>query len=1032
MDRCSNLAGKLLGIEQHRMCRVKHTPTIWLLFAIWSSLCIADEQNHEHFHDINIPSLNAAEGLNRLAEQTGTIMLFPFDIAEARQANSVVGHYKIQDALAILLRDSGLSGSLSDSRVVQITLDEVIERNKGEGIVTSKNRSFGKRIGAVIASVFIASGAAAQDASSSDDGAREMEEIYVTGSRIKRLDLSSVGPTTVLTESDIDNTGLSNVEVLLQRLPASAGFAGNSNAAYWVGGGWGTTQVNLRGLGINRTLVLLNGRRVVYGGSGANASVDLNMIPTSILSRVEVLKDGASAVYGADAIAGVVNFITKDSYDGLRLDAKYGETSFGDGEETRLNLTWGVTGDKGSMIFDANYQLSRKAPLDARAPCSLADISGTNTLECTPGSSSTAGGRAALPDGSQINFISGGGFEPFDIQRHGFNSNPFFNASNPVERFTVSTFGNFELSDSTRTFVEVLYNWRNSTQPGSPATLRNLSFDAAHPTNPTGEDIIVLARRTTEYGARIFEQEVNTWRVVAGVEGDLSDKWSYDVSFNWGRNNAVDALLNNINTQRFAQTLDAAVCGSGGIPCANLLGEGSLSAEAGEYFLFNQRDTGGNEQKSITANVTGSIFDMPAGAVGFAAGIEIREDSGWLDPDSLLSAGAALGNAQDPIEGKIEATEIYSEVHIPLITGAPFAEALNLDLAVRYSDYDLFGDSTNYKAGLNWQVLPSLKFRGTYSTAFRAPSVPEIFSGVREGQIPTVDPCSDWSSQAPTSAIYMNCQAAGVPDGYMQFGNIIVTDQGGNPNLLPEDANTFTVGVVIEPEIVPGLALTIDYFDIDIDNAISQTDGSRKLDICYTSTGLSHAFCGAGHHTRNSITGEVDFLSTQSANTGNEVMKGFDIGATYGFDIGAVQNTVSLNTSHLQKYEIVGFEGDDARVRDGGVGCCIGGYPKFRANASWVADTDRWSGSYNLQVIGEATDWNGAPGQIGTDIDAVLYHSIQASYKLSDDIVLRLGVDNLLDEDAPYVRSWSDGNTDTLTYSLLGRVIYARATFQIM
>ena len=211
-------------------------------------------------------------------------------------------------------------------------------------------------------------------AQSADPSANEevVEEVLVTGSRIKRQDLTSVGPMTVIDATDIDNSGLSDVEVILQRLPASAGFAGNANAAYWVAGGWGTAQVNLRGLGAPRTLVLLNGRRMVFGGTGANDSVDLNMIPVSIISRMEVLKDGASAIYGADAVAGVVNFITKDSFQGLQLDAKYGETSYGDGSETRLDLTWGVNGDQGSMIFAASYQDSTAAPLDERAPCGLA------------------------------------------------------------------------------------------------------------------------------------------------------------------------------------------------------------------------------------------------------------------------------------------------------------------------------------------------------------------------------------------------------------------------------------------------------------------------------------------------------------------------------------------------------------------------------------------------------------------------------------------------------------------------------------
>lgn len=853
------------------------------------------------------------------------------------------------------------------------------------------------------------------------------EKVVVTGSRIQRSDLSSVGPLAVLDDQDIYATGITNVEELLQTQSFSAGFAGNANAAYWVSGGWGTAQVNLRGLGANRTLVLLNGRRVVAGGSGANSSVDLNMIPVSLLERVEVLKDGASAVYGADAVSGVVNLITKDEFDGFKLDTKFGISDEGDAEEYLVDLTWGLTNDRASMMFNASYQNNQAAPLDVRAPCPLVDRDGDNTLECS-GSSSTAGGRAVLPNGDQINFVGGDAYEPFDILAHGFNYNPFFNASNPVERVSFAAIGKYEISDSMRFFSEALFNWRTSNQPGSPATLSNISFDASHPTNPTGEDIILLRRRTAEFGSRQFAQDVSTWRLVAGIEGDLWQDWAYDVSLNWGRNTATDSLKNNINTLRLSETLDPSICGMNGIPCADLLGEGDITSEVGDYILMNQASTGGNEQISFTGNIAGSLFELPAGPVGFAAGFEYREDEGWLDPDALLVAGYALGNAQDPVKGSIEAQELYTEIHVPLIADAPLAQSVDLDLALRYSDYDLFGSDENYKVGLNWQIVPDFKLRGTYSTAFRVPSVTELFSGVSEGQIPTSDPCSNWAALDPSSVIYQNCQAAGVPVTYTQFSSSILTNQGGNPDLEPENATTFTIGAVYQPRFVPGLSFTVDYFDIDIQDAIRQTSGSTKLAYCYNSVGLSHPFCGTQHHTRNALTGDIDFLSAQSANTGNEVMQGVDISATYDFTTQDISHSVKLQATNLFKYEVTAFDGDTPFVYDGGVGCCEGGYPEWRATGSWSANSGPWSGVYNAQLIGAATDYYGTPGSIGTDIDAVVYHNVQGSYQLTEKLKLSAGVDNLFDKKAPYVSSWSDGNTDTMTYSLLGRYFYARAT----
>ncbi|RAN35533.1 TonB-dependent receptor [Hyphomonas pacifica] len=868
--------------------------------------------------------------------------------------------------------------------------------------------------------------ASAQEADPDPDAVQQT--VIVTGSRIIRDDLTSVGPMSIYDATQIDNLGITNVETLLQRAPFSAGFAGNANSAYWVGGGWGTAQVNLRGLGVNRTLVLLNGRRVVAGGSGANDSVDLNMIPISILNQVEVLKDGASAVYGADAVAGVVNLITKDTFDGLQIEGKYGVTGEGDGEEYLLDLTWGVSNDRGSLALNMNYQDSQAAPLSPRAPCSVADLDGNGSLECTPGSSSTAGGRAVLPNGDQINFIGGDVYEPFDIQKHGFNFNPYFNASNPLKRLSLSAFGSYRLNDTTNLFSEALFNWRNSTQPASPATLKNIAISASHPANPTGEDIVVLSRRTTEFGARTFEQDVETWRIVAGLEGEFGSGWHYDVALNWGRNTATDALLNNINTRRFAETLNPDLCGSNGIPCADILGEGDLTKEIGDYILVNQRSTGGNEQRSLTSNLTGQVFDLPAGTAGIAVGFELREDEGWLEPDALLASGGALGNAQTPIRGRIKASEIYGEINLPLLKDAAFAKALDLDAAVRYSDYHLFGGDTNYKLGLNWQIVPSFKLRGTWSTAFRVPSVRELFSGVNEAQLPTQDPCSNYVDLDPSSTIYKNCQAAGVPLNFEQFGSIILTDQGGNPDLQPETSKTFTLGLVAKPDLVPGLSLTLDYFDIEIEDAIRQTSGSAKLASCYTTPGFSHPFCASRHHTRNPLTGEVNFLSAQSSNTGDETMRGIDFGASHTGELGQLNSHVQLQTTYLIDYETVAFDGADPFEYVGGVGCCEGGYPEWRGQASWTLSSDCWGVTWNAQYIGEATDLYGDPEGVGYNIDPVVYHNVQGRYRLSDTAELGFGIDNLFDEKAPYVQSWSDGNTDTMTYSLLGRFFYMRAT----
>jgi iron complex outermembrane receptor protein len=874
---------------------------------------------------------------------------------------------------------------------------------------------------------------------------KKLEEVTVTGSRVRRQDLEAVGPVSVLDASDIKASGVTSTEVLLQRLSASAGFAGNQTNAYWTGNGYGTAQVNLRGLGINRTLVLLNGRRVVNGGTGANSAVDLNMIPTGMIERIEVLKDGASALYGADAVAGVVNIITRKEFDGLQINTKFGQTSEGDGQEVSADLITGVSGERGSLVASISYSDLEDVNMADRARCALGDA-GDGTLVCS-GSSSTSGGRATFltgPNiGQRINFNndpSGDGdfYEPYDGEKHNIPYFQWLNAVNPIERTTFSVFGNLNVADNVRFVSEMIYSQRESSQLATPGTLLNYYVPAAgrdsfvipasHPTNPTGQDIRLDRKRLVEAGVREFFQETDTWRVVLGFDGSFGADagWTWDASYNKGRNTGIDGSTNVANLDRVYQTMFS--CDDVTVPCADYLGSGDVTPEVLDYILYTMRDSGGNEQESFTANITGSPFRLPAGAVGIAAGVEHREERGWRDPDPLVVADIANTNQQDPIEGRYEVDEIYAEVVVPLLHDMTGVEHLELSLAGRYSDYDLFGDDTNYKVGLLWQITDSVKVRATSSTAFRIPNIPELFGGVAEGNLTTTDPCDGWSSRDPSDPVYQSCQAAGVPLGYVQLGNTILTTVGGNSELQPEDADTLTVGVVWEPSFVEGLSLTLDYWDIEIDDSIQQIPGSEKLDICYSTGDLNHPFCGPDNHTRDPLTGEVNFLSAQPSNVGSETASGIDLGVQYSTRVSDYGLDLTWNVSYLDEYNVSPFPGADPIEYAGMITGGNGSYTHWRSDASATVARGAWSGTWSLQYIGKADDINTDTGP-GSTVDALFYHYIQASYRVTDEIEVAFGVDNLFDEDAPYVASWTDANTDTMTYDLLGQRWYLRASW---
>ena len=853
-------------------------------------------------------------------------------------------------------------------------------------------------------------------------------DIIVTGSRIRRQDLAGVGPATVVSAEQIENTGITNIETVLQRLPANAGSAGNQTAAYWTSNGWGTAQVNLRGLGIKRTLVLLNGRRLVAGGTGANSSPDLNMIPVVALARTDVLKDGASAIYGADAMAGVVNLITRTDYEGLGVSARYGITERGDGSDFTADLIWGIRNDRGGVMAAVTYQKTDAVNMASRAPCSLAETT-PGSLSCI-NSAATIGGRAVLPGGQQINFnqVPGGDgdfFEPYSAAKHNFNSNPFLNAVSPVERVSTAFFADYELTDGVEAFGEFLYTFRKSNQIATPGTLRNLAISASNPTNPTGQNIVLIQRRLAEPGPRQFFQETDTWQGTFGLRGAFANDWAWEVAGSFGRNTAVDGATNIANLERVANSIDTTKCSltaGAAIPCADYLGFGDLTPEVLDYILFTSRDRGGNELATVTADLTGSLFNLPAGPVSFATGAVYRKEKGWRDPDPLTVLGIANTNQQDPISGSSVAKEAYLELSVPVLANQPFVKALTVDGAVRYSDYDLFGSDWNYKFSADWMISDAIRLRGTYGTGFRIPNVPELFGGVAEGNLTTTDPCNRYSTSGNATLI-ANCQASGVPANYVQLGTTILTTVGGNQDLKPESSTSWTIGTVIQPKgLVPGLSLTADWFDIDIKDAIRAIPGSTKLAVCYASANLASEFCD--DFTRSPLTGEVTFLSAQPINTGREQMSGLDLGLVYNRAIEGVAVSLDVNLTWLNEYVVMPFVGGDPIDFDGFIGGGNGGYPKWRGYGVLTAEKNGISATWSTQWIGKATDFNASPGDVGYQTPDVFYHNAQLAFEVAEKTRFQLGVDNIFDKAPPYIQSFTDANTDTMTYDLLRRRFY--------
>jgi outer membrane receptor protein involved in Fe transport len=859
------------------------------------------------------------------------------------------------------------------------------------------------------------------------NGADELERIQVTGSRIKRSDLENASPVTVISAEQINMTGISNVENLLQEMSFSAGVAGNATNAYWTSGGYGTAQVNLRGMGTKRTLVLLNGRRVVAGGTGANSSVDLNMIPTSVIERIEVLRDGASAIYGADAIAGVVNIITKKDFDGGEFSVKAGMADDGDGENQDINLTLGGSFDRGNAVVSVSYTNTDNVLQSDRIDCAKYGTE-AGTFECF-GSSTTEGGRALLADGTgvQINqnpdtATHGNDFGSYNPELHGFEWIPYLNAVSPMERINVSSFVNYQVNDDVNLFTEALYSKRKGEQIVTPRRLGGVHVSKDFRYNPTGQDLEITRRRNTELGAPYFFQETDTIRIVLGLQGELANGWEWEVAYNYGRNTGVDGWTFDIDPARAAQTLDDSICtydNSNGIPCGDWFGVNELSQEVIDYVKYRREGTGGNEQRTWTANINGDLWELPAGQMAFAAGIEKRWEDGWRNPDSTV-----LRNGQeDAIEGSYDVSEAYIEFSIPLLADMPWAKSLHADVAVRYSDYNFAGSETTHKIGLSWRVDDSLTFRGVQSTAFRAPVITELFGGTNGENLRTIDPCENASGN-----ILTNCLADGVPADFLQDGTTVLTNVGGNPELGPETADTFTFGIVWEPQFIEGFSSTVDYFDIEVENAITSVNGSDQLKLCYEDPVGNDKFCGT--FFRHPVTKQVVEINQRPVNAAVENVSGIDFNANYKFELAGLNATTNLDVTHLLKHERTPFKGQPTIDFVGYITEDQGSYTDWRGNLDFGLSGDNWMVNYSLRYIGGADDVNGGDfDPLGKSVGSVTYSDIAGAYDVTDTLRVSAGIDNIFEKEAPYLTSWNDANTDVMTYDLLGRRGYVRVTY---
>jgi len=908
------------------------------------------------------------------------------------------------------------------------------------------------------------------------------QPIVVTGSRIRRDPLDQAQPVTFVDRADLDRTGLSSTAEVLQRLPGSGGAlnsrfnnSGNfGNPPDGGGVGAGAAEVDLRYLGSRRVLVLVDGLRYVNGASasGVPGSVDLNSIPEGMIERVEVLQSSASAIYGSDAISGVVNIITRTRQNGLNVSGQLGEFGNGDGFSTNEQLSYGwSSGDGGtSIVAGVNYSRQDEISSGRRAISQFP----------TPGATACDGScSSGTPLGR---FIVLG--NSITLRRPVLTGRPVYNPANPTDpnsdykAFTTADRFNFapynfiqvpleryggfvnltqRIGDNVNFNMHALYNRRNSSNQAAPLPLfvgpdsgngnllDRITIDASNPFNPFGTlrsglnadgtpngqvpNYNFIGRRVVENGPRRYDQRVDTYYGAATLDGtfQMADhEWHWDINGLWGRNTAKQVVHGNMNAANVMRALGpVAACTAPCVPFNLFGGQGSITQQMLDYIAFTQRDESRQRTWDVSANLTGALFDLPGGPAGIAIGVEHRDLSGSFDPDPIVAAGLGSDIPALPTSGSYNVDEAYAELRLPLLADTGFFHRLELTGAARYSDYSTSGSTTTFSAGVNWEPIEDLLFRGSWAEGFRAPSIGELFGTPSRFDQEVVDPCSGMTAATPAN-IRTNCVANGVPNNnsYVQLNAQLPVITGGNPDLDPESSESWGAGVVWRPHFARRLSLEANYYNIKVDGAIQAIDAGTLLGRC-ANTGDAVS-CAA---ISRSASGQVTQIRGLLQNIASIETDGLDLSLNWRSpQTGAGTFNLLWNATFLFNYHVFvpATVGTTQIDREGTEqGSPDQAFPKFKSTGIIDWTLGDFGASVTGRYINHVVEGN------GNRLGSRFYTDLQLRWNLSDGFGFAIGANNLFNVDPPGCISCGLNNMDPTTYDVPGTFFYARVTYRM-
>jgi len=952
--------------------------------------------------------------------------------------------------------------------------------------------------------------------SGSAEDTTESTAIVVTGSRIQRTDLESSSPVAVVSAEEFRLTGAVNVEQVLntlpQVLPGVTGFSNNP--------GNGNVTFNLRNLGATRTLVLVNGRRWMLADT--NQLVDGNTIPQFLLSNVEVLTGGASAVYGTDAVSGVINFNLRE-VEGLELNGTYSLTGQGDGARYQFNGAIGTAFDdgRGAVTMYASY--SRRDAIFQGARDFSARVAGDNCI--APGSADAQGigrpfsggiavagcaGRGGelgyLPAGSPTGPIgtfvapagtfifnpTGGGSRPFVNPDDLYNFGPDNYLQLGQERYLGGAYGRYEFTDNIEAYGEVSFV-RNEvptelaptpTGVNAPLFVNSPFFNdqtrAVLLTNPANATLGADYRNTqvsfrfNQLSNRISNFDRDAFRVLGGVRGDITDDLRFDAYYNYSRTTNTVLQRGNISRSRYINALtvefvpgsttevrcrDASARSAGCVPI-NPFGSNLATQGAIDYISVNATNVTTSELINAVGSINGELFNLGLGAddVAFALGAEYRKVRAEFIPDEFLSSGDVLGfNAGQPTAGSYDVREVFGEVRVPILEDN-IVHRLELAGAFRYSDYSLPAIGGTFTYNLEGKLAPieGLLFRGTYARAVRAPNTQDLFGGASTGFPGAIDPCSDRGPAANrTAELRAFCIQSGVPAARVFTPDVqpaaqIQANFGGNPNVLEETSDTWTVGAVIQPTFVPRLNITVDYFNIVIDGTIGTLGGgfANSIDFCFnTIRDPNDQLCQPFFGSRNPVNGALGETAggrnplIGSANVGKLENSGIDFQVDYSFPLfGGDVSLFYLGTwvDKLRNTPLL-LVPERVNINEGTFGS-----PEYRHNVRVSYNKGPFLASVRWRHEGSTQDFRinntfsgidrvgTAPDALPTPyIDAFNYIDLALSADVSETLQINAGVNNLFDKQPPILGTAQEqANTLPSFFDVLGRDFFVGVNFR--